>query len=273
MPELPEVEVIKLGLKNHLPGRQIVAVKTSRKKLRLSVPMQKIRQQIVGARVSSVDRRAKYLLIRMDNEATMVIHLGMSGRLGLFPPSAPPRKHDHIVWQLDDNKELRFNDSRRFGSVQVLSAGENLEDRVAGIGPEPLGPDFTAVYLKERARGKKQPVKNFLMDGRNVVGIGNIYACETLFRAAIKSTTPAGRLGLVRWQRVIDAAQAVLQSAIASGGTTINDFVNESGKTGYFQLELLVYGRERQPCKICQKPITRKIMAGRSTFSCPQCQK
>ncbi|MBE9521436.1 MAG: bifunctional DNA-formamidopyrimidine glycosylase/DNA-(apurinic or apyrimidinic site) lyase [Proteobacteria bacterium] len=273
MPELPEVEVIRQGLQKHLPGRHMAAVKTSHKKLRLPVPTNQLKQYILGARVSSVDRRAKYLLIRMDNGATMAIHLGMSGRLGIFPPTAPLKKHDHLRWQLDDSNELRFNDSRRFGSVQVLAPGETLEDRIPGIGPEPLGPEFTAVYLKEKARGKKQPIKNFLMDGRIVVGIGNIYACETLFRAAIKPTTMAGRLGVRRWQKIVDAAQAVLQDAIASGGTTINDFVNASGKTGYFQLELQVYGRERQPCNACKTPITKKVMAGRSTFFCPVCQK
>jgi formamidopyrimidine-DNA glycosylase len=273
MPELPEVEVVRQGLQKHLPGRRIVAVKTNHKKLRLPVPIKHLEQYIVGARVSSVGRRAKYLLVRMDNDATLVIHLGMSGRLGLFPSSAPLKKHDHLRWQLDEDREMRFSDSRRFGSVQVLTPNEALEDRIAEIGLEPLGPDFTAAYLKEKARGKKQPIKNFLMNGRIVVGIGNIYACETLFRAAIKPTTQAGKLGIQRWQRVVNAAQAVLQKAIASGGTTINDFVNESGKTGYFQLELQVYGRERQPCNTCKTPIARKVMAGRSTFFCPKCQK
>ena len=273
MPELPEVEVIRQGLQNHLPGRHLVAVKTNHKKLRLPVPIKHLEQYIVGARVSSVDRRAKYLLINMDNGATLVIHLGMSGRLGLFFTAAPLKKHDHLRWLLDEKNELRFNDSRRFGSVQVLAPGETLEDRIPGIGPEPLGPDFTAAYLKEKARGRKQPIKNFLMDGRIVVGIGNIYACETLFLASIKPTKPAGRLGIKRWKKVADAAQAVLRNAIASGGTTINDFVNASGKTGYFQLELQVYGRERQPCHACKTPITRKVMAGRSTFFCPKCQK
>jgi formamidopyrimidine-DNA glycosylase len=273
MPELPEVEVIRQGLEKHLPGQLVVAVKTSHKKLRLPQPLKQLKQYIVDARVSSVDRRAKYLLIRMHNGATMVIHLGMSGRLGLFPPAAPLMKHDHLRWLLGDSNELRFNDSRRFGSVQVLAPGESLEDRLPGIGPEPLGPDFTAAYLKKKARGKKQPIKNFLMDGRVVVGIGNIYASETLFRAGIKPRIPAGRVGIKRWQRVVDAAQAVLQNAIASGGTTINDFVNESGKTGYFQLQLKVYGRQGQPCHSCKTAISRTVMAGRSTFYCPACQK
>jgi len=273
MPELPEVEVIRQGLQKHLPGHQMVAVKVSHKKLRLPVPIKQLKQYIVGAGVTSVDRRAKYLLIRMDNGATMAIHLGMSGRLGLFASSAPLKKHDHLRWQLDNSNDLRFNDSRMFGSVQVLAPGETMEDRIPGIGPEPLGPGFTAAYLKDRARGRKQPIKNFLMDGRIVVGIGNIYACETLFRASIRPATPAGRLGIRRWQRVVDAAQAVLRNAIESGGTTINDFVNESGKTGYFQLELQVYGRVRQPCHTCKTPITRKVMAGRATFFCPACQK
>jgi formamidopyrimidine-DNA glycosylase len=155
----------------------------------------------------------------------------------------------------------------------VLAPGETLEERLPGIGPEPLGPNFTAAYLKEKARGRKQPIKNFLMDGRIVVGIGNIYACETLFRASIKPTKPAGRVGIKRWKKVADAAQAVLRNAIASGGTTINDFVNESGKAGYFQLELQVYGRTGQPCQNCKASIARKVMAGRSTFFCPKCQK
>jgi len=252
----------------------VLAIKTGSKKLRLPMPRKDLKKYILDARIRSVGRRAKFLLIEMDNGASLVVHLGMTGRLGLFPPGAIRAKHDHLQLQLDNKMQLRFNDIRRFGFIQVLPPGSDTDTTIlANLGPEPLGPNFTAEYLMKLAAGKNKPLKNFLMDNRIVVGIGNIYACEILFHAGFKPDKKVGRLSLKDWQKIVQSSRQVLQKAIASGGTTISDFVNESGKSGYFQLELQTYGKKGQPCNCCSTPIAKKTMAGRSTFFCPKCQK
>jgi formamidopyrimidine-DNA glycosylase len=274
MPELPEVEVIRRGLQRHLPGRQVIDIKAGNKKLRFSMPRKDLKKFIQGAQFKSVDRRAKFLLIRMDNGAHLLIHLGMTGRLGIFPTGTPRSKHDHLRVQLDNDMELRFNDIRRFGFIHVLPPGGNFSDTMlAIIGPEPLGPDFTAKYLQECAAGKNRPLKNFLMDSRIIAGIGNIYACEILFHARFHPEKKINGLTKKQWKKVVESSRYILQKAIESGGTTISDFVNESGKSGYFQLKLQTYGRLGKPCNTCKTPITKKTMAGRSTFFCPKCQK
>jgi len=274
MPELPEVEVIRRGLQKHLPGRKIIEITAGSKKLRLPLPRKNLKKFIRGAQVTSVDRRAKFLLIAMDNGAFLVMHLGMTGRLGIFPAGTPRAKHDHLRLQLDNNMQLRFNDIRRFGFIQVLPPGSGTGGTMLdNLGPEPLGPDFTPGYLQKQAGGKTRPLKNFLMDNRIVVGIGNIYACEILFHAGLKPDKNVSRLTLKDWEKVVDSSRHVLQQAIARGGTTISDFVNESGNSGYFQLALQTYGKQGQACKCCSTPIAKKTMAGRSTFFCPKCQK
>ncbi len=274
MPELPEVEVIKRGLLRHLPGRKVIAITTGRKKLRKPMPRNNLERFIQGARVTSVDRRAKFLLITMDSGATLIVHLGMTGRLGIFAKDSPETKHDHLVLELDNGMQLRFNDIRRFGFIEVIPPDKNPDGTMlANLGPEPLGSDFTAKYLKKNADGKSRPLKTFLMDNRIVVGIGNIYACEILFHARLKPTKKVNSLTIRQWTKIVESSRYVLQKAIESGGTTISDFVNESGKTGYFQLELQAYGRQGQACNTCSTPITRKTMAGRSTFFCQKCQE
>jgi len=274
MPELPEVEVIRRGLQNHLPGRKILNITAGIKKLRLSMPRKNLKKYILGARVKSVDRRAKFLLIAMDNGADLIVHLGMTGRLGIFPAGAPKSKHDHLRLQLDNNMQLRFSDIRRFGSIQVLPPGTDYSTTMlSNLGPEPLGCSFTSAYLQERAAGKSRPLKNFLMDSRIVAGIGNIYACEILFHAGVNPGKKISSLTAKEWTKVVDSSRHILQKAIESGGTTISDFVNESGRSGYFQLELQTYGKQGRPCNCCSTPIIKKTMAGRSTFFCPKCQK
>jgi formamidopyrimidine-DNA glycosylase len=274
MPELPEVEVIKRGLLKHLPGRKVLEIAASNKKLRLPMPRKNLKKYVLGVRFKSVDRRAKFLLLTMDNGATMIVHLGMTGKLGIFPLDAPRTKHDHLRLQLDNSMQLRFNDIRRFGFIQVLEPGCDINKTVlANLGPEPLGQNFTPKHLHKNAATKSRPLKNFLMDNHIVVGIGNIYACEILFHACLKPTKKVSSLTIREWGRVVESSRYVLQKAIESGGTTISDFVNESGKSGYFQLKLQVYGRQGKPCNICSTPITKKTMAGRSTFFCAQCQK
>jgi len=274
VPELPEVEVIRRGLIPHLVGRRITQVLTSNRRLRLPVPRAKLKSLIQGSQVEGVDRRAKYLLLYVSSGAVMVLHLGMTGRLAFFAYGNPKVPHDHLRFLLDNGMELRFNDVRRFGSVQVFAPGD--PDRglmFAHLGAEPLGPAFSGSYLMKRARNKVRPLKNFLMDARVVVGIGNIYANEILFAAGIEPNRPVGTLRKAEWHRVAQVSRHVLECAIACGGTTISDYVNSSGQAGYFQCELKVYGREGEPCENCGSRIIRRLLSGRATFFCPTCQK
>jgi len=273
MPELPEVEVIRRGLVPYLIGRKVVRIVCANRKLRLPIPRAAFARWIKEGTIQTLDRRAKYLLMGMENGATVVIHLGMTGRLGLFPVQAKRARHDHMRIQLDNGMELRFNDTRRFGSVQVVAPGDlQKTDPFTRLGREPLGSDFTSFYLFEKAQTRRKPIKNFLMDSRVVVGIGNIYANEILFQAGIAPTTPALNLHREAWERIVQSCRNVLQQAIAGGGTTIADFVNHNGQTGYFQLQLQVYGRQGQPCYRCGKPICRIVLAGRATYFCKYCQ-
>jgi formamidopyrimidine-DNA glycosylase len=238
------------------------------------MPRRDLKKYIQGAQIKTVDRRAKFLLIGMDNGARLVVHLGMTGRLGIFPADFPRSKHDHLRLLLDNNMQLRFNDIRRFGSIQVQPPGsENSNTMLSNIGPEPFSLEFAPKYLQKRAAGKNRPLKNLLMDSRVVAGIGNIYACEILFHAGLNPAKKISRLTIKQWTKVVESSRHILRKAIESGGTTISDFVNESGKSGYFQLELQTYGRHGKPCNSCSTPIAKKTMAGRSTFFCPKCQK
>ncbi len=274
MPELPEVEVIRRGLIPHLVGRTVNRVVISNRSLRLPVPRAKLKRWVQGGRVKAVDRRAKYLLVRMNNGTLMILHLGMSGRLAFFVNGTPRATHDHLRFQLDSGFELRFNDVRRFGSVQVVSPGEEAGTPMfASLGPEPLGAEFSSDYLLKAARGRTRPIKNFVMDARVVAGIGNIYANEILFAAGVRPSRSVGTVEKKAWGRVVQACRHVLERAIACGGTTISDYVNSSGAAGYFQCELKVYGRGGEPCPKCSTTIIREVLAGRATYYCPTCQR
>lgn len=273
MPELPEVEVVCRGLLPHLKGRTIKKIKLSSQKLRLPLPRKLLQRWVVEAVVVAVRRRAKFCVIELDNGARLVFHLGMTGRLGLFQAASALIKHDHCSCAMDNGMALRFNDVRRFGSVQVVSPDAEEEDLFAGLGPEPFAREFAADYAMKRAAGRQQPVKNFLMDNRVVVGIGNIYASEILFEAGISPVRPAREVSMGEWEQVVRQARAVLKRAIQAGGSTISDFVNSSGQPGYFQLQLKVYGRAGQPCMICGGAITKEVLAGRATFFCEHCQQ
>jgi formamidopyrimidine-DNA glycosylase len=274
VPELPEVETIRLGLIPRLVGCRINRVVLSNRRLRLPVPRARLKRWVQGSQVKSIARRAKYLLVNMDSEAVMVLHLGMTGRLAFFANGTPRRAHDHLRFLLDSGLELRFNDVRRFGSVQVLAPEDRESPQLfAGLGAEPLGPDFSTPYLMSRARNRTKPIKNFLMDATVVVGIGNIYANEILFAAGIKPTRPVGSMGKATWDRIVEASRQVLEKAIACGGTTISDYVNSSGEAGYFQCELKVYGRGGEVCQSCGSKIARVVLAGRASFFCPSCQE
>jgi formamidopyrimidine-DNA glycosylase len=274
VPELPEVETIRRGLMHRLVGCTIERVVLSNRRLRLPVPRAKLKGWVQGSKVESVDRRAKYLLAKMNSGAVLVLHLGMTGRLEFFTNGAPRRPHDHLRFLLDSGLELRFNDVRRFGSVQVLAPGDGESPQIfAGLGVEPLGPDFSTPYLMKLARSRTKPIKNFLMDARVVVGIGNIYANEILFVAGIKPSRAVGTLRRAAWDRVVEASRQVLEQAIACGGTTISDYVNSSGEAGYFQCELKVYGRGGEMCQGCGSEISRVFLSGRASFYCPRCQR
>ncbi len=273
MPELPEVEVIVRGLQPYLTGRTITKIWCGPYSLRQPLPREKLQEWARERRIESITRRGKYIRILLDNGALLLLHLGMTGKLRLVAGDTPLAKHDHASWGLDNGMEFRFNDTRRFGLVQLftpaeLAAGEPL----AELGPEPLTPEFSPSYIMGRAVGHRQAVKVFLMDNRQVVGIGNIYACELLFAAGIAPTTPASQLSLAQWEEVVAQARLVLTRAIAAGGSTIADYVNSSGEPGYFQLELKVYGQAGKPCHQCGQPITRAVLGGRATFFCHGCQ-
>lgn len=276
MPELPEVEVTRRGLLPHLPGKKITGVSWSNKRLRTPIPRKLLRYVITGERVCTVDRRAKYLLIRMDGGSVLVLHLGMTGKIGLFPGDAPWARHDHLRLLLENGMEMRLNDSRRFGSILVWPAehAAELEERFnKGKGIEPFSAEFTGDTLKGLAEKRRQPVKSFLMDSRRVAGIGNIYANEILFAAGIFPETPVNQISSPQWQAIVTHCQEILTRAIEAGGSTISDFIGSSGAPGYFQLQLRVYGRSDSPCVRCATPIEKSKTGGRATFFCPRCQQ
>lgn len=273
MPELPEVEVICQGLRPLVVGQTFGRVRVSGLALRLPVPGAELRRWLTGAMVQEVRRRGKYLIFVLDNRARLIFHLGMTGRLGLFPAKAPLATHDHLCLGLTNRMELRFNDTRRFGSVQVLDPDQDEAVFFAALGPEPLLKGYSAAYLANKAAGRGQAIKSFLMDSRVVVGIGNIYANEILHEAGISPTRPAGQVTRAEWRRVVEATRAVLNRAISAGGSTISDFLNASGKPGYFQLEFKVYGRQGMPCPRCREVIIKETLGGRATYFCPGCQQ
>ena len=275
VPELPEVEVIRRGLLNHLPGRTIEAVFYSGKLLRRPVLLANMRDLLIGEVIVDITRRAKYLLIHMDSGALLLLHMGMTGRLGLFPLGVPTAKHDHLRWRLDSGLELRFHDARRFGLAQVLTPEEALvrEDSIFGsTGPEPFSDQCTPTFLMDRARKKRQSVKAFLMDTRIIAGVGNIYANESLFRSGIHPARPVGDLDLHDWQLLVSNLRSILQHAIDCGGSTISDYLNAGGTQGYFQVHFRVYDRAGEPCPKCRTPIERIKIGGRASFFCPKCQ-
>ncbi|WP_306549698.1 bifunctional DNA-formamidopyrimidine glycosylase/DNA-(apurinic or apyrimidinic site) lyase [Desulfobulbus sp.] len=275
MPELPEVEVTRRGLLEQLPGRTVTAVSWSAHRLRSAIPHQLLREEIAGQQIRTVDRRAKYLLVRMASGAVLVIHLGMTGKLGVIERQTAPHKHDHLLLELDNGLDLRFNDSRRFGVVLVWlaeKAAQCEENFSLKEGLEPFGDDFTAKTLHALAQHRRIPVKALLMTSRLIAGIGNIYANEILFAARIHPLTPANQLPPAAWRLVVKETRRILQQAIDAGGSTISDFLGASGHPGYFQLQLAVYGRKDSPCLRCGQPIVKTTLAGRATFHCPACQ-
>lgn len=270
MPELPEVETTRKGIAPHIEGGVVTEVVLRRRQLRYPVPP-RLLTDLPGNVVERVERRGKYLLLRTES-GTVIIHLGMSGNLRLVDPAEPVVKHDHVDIVIDGERCLRFHDPRRFGAV-LWCSGEPLEHALLNtLGPEPLEEVFNGDYLYERSRKRKQAIKQFIMDSHTVVGVGNIYASESLFLAGIKPQTAAGRVTRPRCQQLVAAIQKVLQAAIEQGGTTLLDFVDGEGRPGYFQQQLNVYGRADEPCHQCGTAIKQLRQGQRATYYCPHCQ-
>ena len=269
MPELPEVETTRRGIEPWLLHQTILGWTVRNAALRWPVDIPDVLQ---NEAVQAVQRRGKYILIRTF-PGTLIIHLGMSGSLRVLAPDTPPLKHDHIDILLSNYKLLRLNDPRRFGCV-LFQAGDHPEKHslLANLGVEPLGNEFSAKYLHQLSRKRKVAVKNFIMDAKVVVGVGNIYAAEALFLAGIRPAIAAGRIPLHAYERLVTAIRTVLQRSVTEGGTTLRDFVNSDGQPGYFRQRLNVYGRHGKPCRVCAGELKLQILGQRSTVYCPNCQ-
>lgn len=270
MPELPEVETTRRGLAPHVVGARVEQAIVRNRRMRWPVETG-LEQQLRGLRLKQLDRRAKYLLFDFES-GQLMIHLGMSGSLRLVEPGSPIGKHDHFELGFDNGLIMRFRDPRRFGSIHWL-ASHDSHALLNELGPEPLSHDLSARYLFERSRGRSIAIKNFIMDNHIVVGVGNIYATEALFRAGISPKRAAGKVALARYARLEQAIRAVLTQAIDQGGTTLRDFVGGTGDAGYFSLSLQAYGREGEPCVNCATEMKGLRLGQRATVYCPKCQR
>lgn len=278
MPELPEVETVRLGLLPRLVGKRITRLRQHRKDLRMPLPA-RFAARIEGRTVTGIARRAKYLLWRLDDGHTLVVHLGMSGRLLLLNGAdrdRPFHPHDHVVFDVEDGWQIRFNDARRFGLMLLLPDGDVMRHKLfRALGPEPLDGAFDGPALAAQLKGKRTPIKSALLDQRVLVGVGNIYACEALHLAGVSPRRSAHTIGADRADRLVAAIKDVLRRSIADGGSTLRDHVQPDGELGYFQTRFVVYDREGQPCPGCDcgKGVRRIVQAGRSTFFCPAKQR
>ena len=270
MPELPEVETTRRGIEPLLRGRRVSGTVVREARLRWPVPTAAL-ETLTGTALESVERRAKYLLLRTP-AGTLMLHLGMSGSLRVVPAATPPQSHDHFDLLLDDGTCLRLRDPRRFGSVHLLAGDPSQHPLLAPLGPEPLDPDFDGDHLYRLSRRRRRAVKDFVMDSRVVVGVGNIYAAEALFAAGIHPRRPAGRVGRARYAALAAAIRRILTEAIEQGGTTLRDFTNAEGEPGYFRIALAVYGRAGEPCRRCGRPLRTARIGQRATVFCPRCQ-
>ncbi len=283
MPELPEVETVKAGLVPVMEGRVIDRADVNRPDLRWPFPDRMV-ERLAGTRVQSLHRRSKYILVDLDSKETLLIHLGMSGRIlisghtiGDFHHDHPtPAKHDHVVFHMEGGVRITFNDARRFGAMDLMETAKQDDHwLIRDIGPEPLGNAFNESYLIDRLAGRNSPIKNALLDQGIVAGLGNIYVCEVLFRAGIHPQRKAGEISKKRVATLVPIIRDVLAEAIVAGGSSLRDYRQADGELGYFQHVFQTYGREDQFCLTngCQKKIQRIVQSGRSTYYCPQCQR
>jgi formamidopyrimidine-DNA glycosylase len=279
MPELPEVETVRRGLVPRMVGHRIVRLTQRRKDLRVPLPA-RFASKVEGRTVQAIDRRAKYLLIRLDDGHTLIVHLGMSGRMTLHDARSaaehPFERHDHVVFDMDDGWQVRFNDARRFG-LMLLVATERVEKHKAfkGLGPEPLDDSFDGSALATRLKGRRTPIKAALLDQKTLVGVGNIYACEALFMSGISPRRSAHTVQGERADRLAAAIKKVLLRSIGDGGSTLRDHVQPGGELGYFQTRFKVYDRAGAVCPTqdCGRIVKRLVQGGRSTFYCARCQR
>jgi len=271
MPELPEVETTRRGVAAHVVGRRIVNLQVYDSRLRWPVPGD-LKERVSGRTVDAVDRRSKYLLFKLGPGA-LLVHLGMTGSLRVYTQPPARVRHDHIDVVFDDHAVLRYHDPRRFGAMLWAPTPVNAHPLLRALGPEPFDPAFDGDYLWRATRGRTAGIKLALMDSRLVVGVGNIYANEALFRAAIRPATPAWRVSRSRLKRLVAEVRAVLSEAIAKGGSTLRDYVDAGGAAGYFQLNYYVYARAGKPCRICGGMIRNLRLGARSSFFCPRCQR
>ena len=271
MPELPEVETTRRGIGPLAVGRRVAALRIYDRRLRWPVPAA-LEQAVTGRTIDGLDRRSKYLLFRVG-EHTLLLHLGMTGSLRAFTRVPPRTAHDHFDLVLDSGVTLRFRDPRRFGALLWLPSPAAKHPLLASLGPEPFDPACTGRYLWEATRRRTAAIKLALMDNHLIVGVGNIYANEALFRAGIRPTTRANRVSLARYERLLVAVRETLSEAIAKGGSTLRDYVDSRGEPGYFQLDYRVYGREGLPCRVCRSAIKSARLGGRATTYCPRCQR
>lgn len=279
MPELPEVETVRRGLIPRMVGHHIGRLIQRRKDLRVALPA-RFAQRVEGRTVTGIDRRAKYLLIRLDDGHTLIVHLGMSGRMTLHDRQSasehPFERHDHVVFEMDDGWQVRFNDARRFG-LMLLVETDSVDKHKAfkGLGPEPLDDAFDGVVLAERLEGRRTPIKAALLDQKTLVGVGNIYACEALYLSGISPRRSAHTIKGDRATRLVAAIKQVLLRSIDDGGSTLRDHVQPGGELGYFQTRFQVYDRAGAVCRTadCGNTVKRLVQAGRSTFYCARCQR
>lgn len=271
MPELPEVETTRRGLIPHVVGQVIDNIDIRQAQLRFPVPISEL-GQVIPLAIKQIHRRAKYLLFETP-AGHLIIHLGMSGRLCMVPSDTAPQKHDHVDCRLGNGLTLRYHDPRRFGAILWTASNPQQHPLLAHLGPEPLAREFSGEYLHHLAQQRKKTVKEFIMDQQIVVGVGNIYAQEALFAAGIHPKRAACRISRDRYDLLVDCIKTVLTQAIAKGGTTLKDYLRSDGLPGFFALELLVYGRENQPCKKCRSTIASIRLGNRASCYCPQCQR
>ena len=284
MPELPEVETTRLGLLPHVRGQRIERVTVRERRLRWPIPAN-FTDLLQGTTVSNIIRRGKYLLWDCERGSSamnhkfegmdsgfMLSHLGMSGTLRVLSSATPVAKHDHVDIEFANKVLIRFNDPRRFGAMLWIAGRDMVHPLLDVLGPEPLSDAFTAQHLFKASRGRSVSIKEFIMNGHVVVGVGNIYAAESLFRAGIHPQRAAGKTSLLRYEKLVDAIRETLQDALRAGGTTLRDYVKTDGEQGYFQLDAAVYGRNGDACRICGTPIRLMVQGQRSTYFCPRCQ-
>lgn len=271
MPELPEVETTRRGIEPHVTGEVIRGAEVRQRRLRWPVPVG-LSPRLAGRRITGVGRRGKYLLLDTSG-VSVIVHLGMSGSLRMVTGDVAPGPHDHVDLCLANGLRLRLRDPRRFGAVLLTRRDPALHPLIRNLGPEPLTDAFDGAWLHRRAAGRRSPVKNLIMDGHVVAGVGNIYASEALFLAGILPARRAGRISLKRYEVLSVAIKRVLTQAIEQGGTTLRDFVNGSGEPGYFLQHLLAYGRAGLPCVNCRTAIVQRVLGQRASYFCPRCQR